>query len=68
MSYSVLTSSDNINWENLYYNNYLGDKSFNDLSTNSFIELNATFVVKGIEDGIQEGTETLTITPQVLPI
>lgn len=71
MSYSVLTSSDNINWENLgtYYNTYLGDKSFNDLSSNSFIipqgEVTATFIVKGIEDGIQEGTETLTISPQV---
>lgn len=71
MSFSVLTSPDNINWSNLgsYYNIYLAEKTFDNLSTNRFIipqgELNASFIVKGIEDGIQEGTETLTITPQV---
>ena len=71
MSFSVLVSSDEQNWQNLgtFNNVYMGTKVFNDISSDSFTiksgETSATILVKGIEDGITEGDEVLTITPQV---
>jgi hypothetical protein len=70
MSFSVLVSSDEQNWQNLgtFNNVYMGTKVFNDISSDSFnIKSGQTFasiIVKGIEDGITEGDEVLTITPQ----
>ena len=71
MSFSVLVSSDEQNWQNLgtFNNVSMGTKIFNDISSDSFTiksgETSATILVKGIEDGITEGDEVLTITPQV---
>lgn len=71
MSFSVLVSSDEQNWQNLgtFNNVYMGTKVFNDISSDSFTiksgETSASILVKGIEDGITEGDEVLTITPQV---
>ena len=71
MSFSVLVSSDEQNWQNLgtFNNVYMGTKVFNDISSDSFTiksgQTSASILVKGIEDGITEGDEVLTITPQV---
>ena len=71
MSFSVLVSSDEQNWQNLgtFNNVSMGTKIFNDISSDSFTiksgETSATILVKGIEDGITEGDEVLTITPQI---
>ena len=71
MSFSVLVSIDEQNWQNLgtFNNVYMGTKVFNDISPDPFTikpgETSATILVKGIEDGLTEGDEVLTITPQV---
>ena len=71
MSFSVLVSSDELNWQNLgsFTNVNMGTKVFNDISFDSFTiksgDTSATIVVKGIEDDVTEGNEVLTITPQV---
>jgi hypothetical protein len=71
MSFSVLVSSDEQNWQNLgtFTNVVLETKVYNDISSDSFTiksgETSTMILVKGIEDGITEGDEVLTITPQV---